>query len=135
METEAGWREPMLATLTQRRFSGEDWLFERKLDGVRAICSRSGGTPKLWSRNHNLMNDSYPELVDALAAHGGSHFVADGEIVAFEGPQTSFARLQPRIHLTDRDRIDASGVQVYYYLFDLLVFDHSEVGRLPLRQR
>lgn len=135
MESEPGWREPTLATLTQRHFSSDDWLFERKLDGVRAICARAGGTPTLWSRNHNVLNDSYPEVVEALAAQGPSHFVADGEIVAFDGPQTSFAKLQPRIHLTDRARIEATGVEVYYYLFDLLVFDHSDTGRLPLRQR
>jgi bifunctional non-homologous end joining protein LigD len=135
METEPGWREPMLATLTQRRFSSADWLFERKLDGVRALCSRAGGTPTLWSRNHNVINDSYPEIVDALAARGGSHFVVDGEIVAFDGVQTSFAKLQHRIHLTDRRRIVATGVHVYYYLFDLLVFDHADATSLPLRQR
>ncbi|GAB2994789.1 non-homologous end-joining DNA ligase [Amycolatopsis acidiphila] len=135
MQTEPGWREPTLATLTQRRFSSDNWLFERKLDGVRAICSRAGGTPTLWSRNHHVVNDSYPEIVEALATHGPSHFVADGEIVAFDGPQTSFAKLQPRIHLTDRDRIEATGVQVYYYLFDLIQFDHADTGRLPLRQR
>jgi len=135
MEVEPGWREPTLATLTQRRFSSENWLFERKLDGVRAICARNGSTPTLWSRNHNDVSASYPEIVEALAELGGTHFVVDGEIVAFDGQQTSFAKLQQRIHLTDRRRIEATGVRVYYYLFDLLVFDHADAGRLPLRQR
>lgn len=135
METRPGWREPMLATLTERRFSDPDWLFERKLDGVRAICSRAGGTPTLWSRNHNVISDSYPEIVEALAERGGSHFVADGEIVAFDGGRTSFAKLQPRIHLTSRPRIRATGIEVFYYLFDLMVYDHADAARLPLRQR
>ncbi|HVV11419.1 non-homologous end-joining DNA ligase [Amycolatopsis sp.] len=135
METEPGWREPMLATLTQRRFSSTDWLFERKLDGVRAICSRAGDEPVLWSRNHKDISASYPEIIEALAEFGGSHFVADGELVAFDGEQTSFARLQQRLHLTDRKRIEATGVQVHYYLFDLLVFDHSDATALQLRQR
>ncbi|WP_236790013.1 non-homologous end-joining DNA ligase [Amycolatopsis sp. GM8] len=135
MEVEPGWREPELATLTQRRFSSENWVFERKLDGIRAICSRAGGTPTLWSRNHHVINDSYPEIVEALAAHGGSHFVADGEIVAFDGTRTSFAKLQHRLHLTDPIRIEATGVHVYYYLFDLLVFGHADATPLPLRQR
>lgn len=136
METEPGWREPMLATLTQRRFSGDNWLFERKLDGVRVICSRSGGgTPNLWSRNKKILDDTYPEIVAALAEQGGPNFVADGEIVAFDGDTTSFAKLQQRIHLTDAKRIGATGVSVVYYLFDLLVFDRHDAGRLPLRQR
>ncbi|WP_216213188.1 non-homologous end-joining DNA ligase [Amycolatopsis aidingensis] len=133
--SDPGWRQPMLATLTGDRFSDENWIFERKLDGVRAICARDGGTPRLWSRNHKPIEASYPEIVDALAAHGGPRFIADGEIVAFEGEQTSFARLQQRIHLTEPVRIEATGVRVYYYLFDLLAFDGHDASPLPLRQR
>lgn len=125
----------MLATLTQQPFSRENWLFERKLDGVRAICSRNGGDPVLWSRNHNDISAGYPELAETLAAQGGASFVADGEIVAFEGDQTSFARLQQRIHLTNRRRIEATGVAVYLYLFDLLALDGHDTTGLPLRQR
>ena len=99
-----GWREPTLATLTDKRFSDDDWIFERKLDGVRAIASRDGDTPTLWSRNKKVMNAAYPEIAEALAARGGPRFVADGEIVAFDGARTSFAKLQPRMHLTDPAR-------------------------------
>src|SRR5688500_4324062 len=42
--------ELMLATPTDRRFSDDDWLFERKLDGVRALSIRDGWRPQLWSR-------------------------------------------------------------------------------------
>ena len=69
----------MLATLTEKRFSDENWIFERKLDGVRTIASRDGGTPALWSRNQKVMNAAYPEIVNALAEHGGPRFVVDGE--------------------------------------------------------
>ncbi|MEU4672628.1 non-homologous end-joining DNA ligase [Amycolatopsis sp. NPDC023774] len=130
-----GWREPTLATLTDRRFSDEGWLFERKLDGVRAICVRDGGTPTLYSRNHKVMDNAYPELVEALDGQGGTRFVADGEIVAFDGDNTSFAALQPRIHLTDPALARATGVRVYYYLFDLLHFDGHDATPLPLRER
>jgi bifunctional non-homologous end joining protein LigD len=125
----------MLATLTEDRFSSADWLYERKLDGVRALCSRDGGDVTLWSRNQNAIERSYPEIAEALAERGGPRFVADGEIVAFNGKQTSFATLQGRIHLTDRDRIEATRVRVFYYLFDLLYFDGSDARPLPLRQR
>jgi bifunctional non-homologous end joining protein LigD len=130
-----GWRAPMLATLTDKRFSDENWIFERKLDGVRTIASRDGGTPALWSRNQKVMNAAYPEIVNALAEQGGPRFVVDGEIVAFDGPQTSFAKLQPRIHLTDPERARATGIEVFYYLFDLLYFDQFDTTPLPLRQR
>jgi DNA ligase D-like protein (predicted ligase) len=125
----------MLATLTDKRFSAENWIFERKLDGVRAIASRDGDTPKLWSRNQKSMNNAFPEIVEALAEQGGPRFVVDGEIVAFDGEQTSFAKLQPRIHLTDPRRARATGIEVFYYLFDLLYFDNFEVSGLPMRQR
>ncbi|UKD59153.1 non-homologous end-joining DNA ligase [Amycolatopsis sp. FU40] len=133
--TGPGWREPTLATLTDRRFSDEDWIYERKLDGVRAICVRDGGTPTLYSRNRKVMDTAYPEIVEALAGQGGPRFVADGEIVAFDGDQTSFAALQPRIHLTDPARARATGVRVYYYLFDLLYCDEQDITPLPLRER
>ncbi|WP_432845395.1 non-homologous end-joining DNA ligase [Amycolatopsis sp. CA-161197] len=133
--TTPGWREPTLATLTDRRFSDAGWMFERKLDGVRALCVRDGGTPTLYSRNHKVMDNAYPELVEALDRQGGPRFVADGEIVAFDGDSTSFAALQPRIHLTDPARARATGVRVYYYLFDLLHFDGHDATPLPLRER
>ena len=131
----SGWREPMLAKLTEDRFSDREWVFERKLDGVRAIAACDGGTPTLWSRNHKSMDRSYPEITSALQQYGRPRFVADGEIVAFDGDQTSFARLQARIHLTDPARIERTGVAVYFYLFDLLVCDDYDLTQLPLRAR
>lgn len=130
-----GFRQPMLATLTELRFSDPNWLFERKLDGVRAVAARDGGPSVLWSRNRNQITDTYPELSEALDARGPRRFVADGEIVAFEGSQTSFARLQQRIHIADRGRARRTGVAVYLYLFDLLVLDDVDLTRLPLRAR
>ncbi|HEX3787814.1 MAG TPA: non-homologous end-joining DNA ligase [Pseudonocardiaceae bacterium] len=129
------WRPPMLATLTPQRFSSDAWLYERKLDGVRAMVTRDHGTPALWSRNHKSMDAGYPELVDALAGFGPDRFVADGEIVAFEGRQTSFAKLQGRIHLTRATDIERAGVTVYLYLFDLLVLGDTDLTPFPLRDR
>jgi bifunctional non-homologous end joining protein LigD len=126
---------PMLATLTERRFSDENWIFERKLDGVRAVLVRDGAGSTLWSRNRKPGNATYPELVDALDAHAPQRFVADGEIVAFDGAQTSFSRLQQRIGISDPSRARRAGVPVYLYLFDLLVIGDVDISRLPLRAR
>jgi bifunctional non-homologous end joining protein LigD len=130
-----GFRPLMLATPTERRFSNADWLFERKLDGMRALATRDGGTPELWSRNRNRIDESFPELIEALSDLGGPRFVADGEIVAFDGKAMSFARLQPRMHLIGDSRIAATGVNVFYYLFDLLSYDGLDLTRVPLRDR
>ena len=120
----------MLATLTERRFSSPAWLFERKLDGVRAIATCDRGGPRLWSRNRVSLDDRFPELLEALEALGGPRFTADGEIVAFDGEQTSFARLQGRLHRTEDSRGD-----VCYYLFDLLSYDGDDLRRWSLLDR
>ena len=133
--SDPAWHEPALATLTARRFSSPEWIFERKLDGVRAIAVRDGGTPVLYSRNHKIMDNAYPEIVEALEKLGGPEFVVDGEIVAFDGDKTSFSALQPRIHLTDPDRARATGIEVFYYLFDVLNLDGRGTAALSLRQR
>ena len=59
----------------------------------------------------------------------------DGEIVAFDGAQTSFARLQGRIGLHAADVARASGIPVFLYVFDVLVLDGCDVTGLPLRNR
>jgi bifunctional non-homologous end joining protein LigD len=132
---EAGFVAPMLATLTQDRFTDAAWIFERKLDGVRAVAVHDGRSASLWSRSEKRMDATYPELVDAVAARTPAGTVVDGEIVAFDGDQTSFARLQGRIGLHDPDAARASGIAVYLYLFDVLVLDDQDVTALPLRTR
>jgi DNA ligase D-like protein (predicted ligase) len=129
------WTAPMLARLTDRRFSDPDWLFERKFDGQRALSFRSGDAVRLLSRNRKDIGDTYPELVEALAEQPCSDFIADGEILAFDGAVTSFARLQRRMQIADPDEARSTGVAVYYYLFDLLYLDGFKLDRLPLRAR
>jgi bifunctional non-homologous end joining protein LigD len=129
------WRAPTLATLTDERFSDPDWIFERKLDGVRCLAFRNGRDVRLLSRNRLSLNGTYPELVAALAAQRCSKFVVDGEIVAFEGRRTSFARLQGRLGVTSPDRALTSGIPVFYYLFDLMHLDGEATTELPLLWR
>lgn len=130
-----GWRQPMLATLTDQPFSDPMWIYERKLDGVRVVVLRRERRTRLFSRTQKPMDGSYPELVEALDSQAPDGVVLDGEIVAFEGLQTSFARLQARIGLTDPGRARASGVPVYLYLFDVLAAGGHDLTRLPLHAR
>ena len=133
---DVGWRQPMLATLTDRRFSSPAWLYERKLDGVRAvICRDGGGAPRLWSRTEHEMDSSYPELMQALASRSPERFVADGEIVAFDQGRTSFLKLQNRIHVTNPSPAAIRAVPVWLYLFDLMVIGDVDVTGVPLRDR
>lgn len=124
----------MKATLTERRFSDPAWIFERKLDGVRALVHRDGDEVRLVSRTGRRLS-AYPELEEALAADPAPDFLADGEIVAFEGAQTSFARLQGRMQVQDPERARRTGIPVFLYLFDLLSYDGNDLTALPLRTR
>jgi bifunctional non-homologous end joining protein LigD len=129
------WRAPTLATLTDKRFSDPRWIFERKFDGMRCLAFRDGDRVRLLSRNRQPLNGTYPELVDALGAQHTTRFVVDGEVVAFEGRRTSFARLQGRLGITNPDVARASPVRVVYYLFDLLHLDGKSTTEVPLLWR
>jgi bifunctional non-homologous end joining protein LigD len=116
----------MKAVLTDERFSDPDWIYERKLDGIRCIAVRDGGPVRLLSRNDLSLDARYPEIATALAGAPHARFAVDGEVVAFEGAQTSFARLAQRGHRR---------VRVYLYVFDLLWLDGCDVRPLPLLAR
>ena len=126
------WVDPMLATLTDRRFSDPHWIFEDKLDGERCLAFKRGRTVHLLSRNKLTLNNTYPEIVDGLAGAGGHDCIVDGEIVAFDGNRTSFAKLQGRIGVKDPDAARRTGIEVFYYLFDILYADGYDVTAVDL---
>jgi bifunctional non-homologous end joining protein LigD len=116
----------MKAVLTDERFSDPNWIYERKLDGIRCIAIRSGKRLRMLSRNNLSLNARYPELAEALAAEPCQRFAIDGEVVAFAGSQTSFARLAQR---------HQRPVSVFLYVFDVLWINGRDVRKLPLRSR
>jgi DNA ligase D-like protein (predicted ligase) len=121
------WVEPMAATLTDKRFDDPNWVFERKLDGVRCLAFKGPGDGvRLLSRNRLSQNGRFPNLVAALAHQPAEGLIVDGEVVAFEGSRTSFSRLARR---------GREPVAVYLYVFDLLHLDGFDTRRLPLRAR
>ncbi|MFJ5178510.1 non-homologous end-joining DNA ligase [Streptomyces griseoviridis] len=127
--------DPMLATLSDRRDFPAGWLFERKLDGVRVLAVRAGGAVTLLSRTGRRLNATYPELVAALEAQECADFTVDGEVVALWRGRTDFARLQRRMGLTRARDVEASGVAVTYYVFDLLRLEGADTRGLALRTR
>ncbi|MGH9665123.1 MAG: non-homologous end-joining DNA ligase [Bryobacteraceae bacterium] len=128
------WISPMLATLTNDRFSNPDWLYERKFDGERCLAFRNGRQLDLLTRNQKTLNGTYPELYEALRGQQADDFIVDGEVVAFAGGATSFARLQQRMQRKAPERVRRQ-VAVYYYLFDILYAGGYDVTALPLRIR
>ena len=105
--TMPAWLEPMAATLTQDRFAGDDWLFERKFDGIRLLAYKRGKDVKLYSRNRLLQD--IPPIESAIAAMPAKELILDGEVT------------------WDRH----SG----YHVFDILWFDGESTTSLPLEER
>jgi DNA ligase D-like protein (predicted ligase) len=129
------WLDPELATLTQERFSDPGWIFERKLDGERCLAFSAGNQVRLMTRNQKQATSTYPEVTEALAAQRASDFILDGEIVAFEGGQTRFARLQQRLGVRHPGPDLRAEVPVCYYIFDVLWAGDRDLRALPLRAR
>ena len=135
--SQPSWIPPMLATLTENLPTEGKWVYEPKLDGVRALIYVRGGSVRIYSRNRKPLNDADPELVDALATAVRGDAVLDGEVVAFDEERgvTSFARLQQRMQLRDPVRARRSQVPVHLYLFDCLFYEGVDLTGLPLLDR
>jgi len=121
---------PMLATLVKppehyRTSRPGDWQYERKLDGLRCVAVRNGDRVDLFSRNELSFNARFPEVAAALAALPVTRLVVDGELVVFDGDQTSFSLLQSSPH----------PAHLTYGLFDLLHLDGDDTTRLALTER
>ena len=133
--TQPKWVAPMLATLTDARFSREGWLFEPKWDGERCLVFRRERDLNLFSRNRIRLDEKYPEIVAALRRQRIDSFIADGEIVAFKDGITSFAKLQERMKVARPSEDLLRSVPVWLYLFDLLYLDHYDIRQVPLQYR
>ena len=119
----------MLATLVKPpdhlRRASVGWQYERKLDGLRGVAVRNGDRVELLSRNRLSFDARFPEVVQALAALPSTSFVLDGELVAFDGDQTSFSLLQSSPHPE----------RLTYCVFDLLSLNGHDTTSLPLTER
>ncbi len=100
------WLVPMAATLTQERFTGPDWTFERKYDGIRLIAFKHGDRVRLFSRNH--LEQDVPAVAAAIARLSAAELILDGEL-AWDARE--------------------------YHVFDLLWRDGRDLRALPLEAR
>ncbi len=116
----------MLLLPTDSRPAGEQWLYELKLDGYRAIAFKRNGAVHLRSRNDNDFNLRYPGVVEALE-NLPENTVIDGEIVALdEDGRPSFNALQ---------NYGSSAAPVVYYIFDVMVLTGEDLRYKPLETR
>jgi bifunctional non-homologous end joining protein LigD len=125
----------MLATLTDRRNFGDDWLLERKFDGERCVARKMGSDVQLESRSGRDLTGTYPEVRSAVAAQKSRGLMLDGEVVAYDGDQTSFTRLQQRLGVTRPSPEQVAKYPVVYCVFDLLEIDGEDLTDRPLVER
>jgi ATP-dependent DNA ligase len=102
------WLVPMAATLTQERFSGPEWIFERKFDGIRLLAYKKGDDVQLFSRNH--LPQHLPAVQRAIEQLRNQELILDGEIT-WRGGETA------------------------YHVFDIMWLDGRNVTQLPLEER
>jgi bifunctional non-homologous end joining protein LigD len=102
------WLVPMAATLTQERFSGPEWIFERKFDGIRLLAYKKGDDVQLFSRNH--LPQHLPAVQRAIEQLPNQELILDGEIT-WRGGETA------------------------YHVFDIMWLDGRNVTQLPLEER
>lgn len=119
---------PMLATLIDKPFDDDDWAFEPKWDGIRAVAL-CGEDTQLISRNAKDVTVAYPELQDLHLRLVGVDAILDGEIVAFEDGVPSFEKLQGRMHVRSESQIQQlmKTIPVAYVAFDLLYLDGNDL--------
>ena len=101
------WLEPMAATLTQERFTGPEWIVERKFDGIRLLAFRQGPDVRLFSRNR--LPQRIPSLAQAIAGLPVDDVILDGEVTW-----------------------DRSGA---YHVFDIMWLDGRDLRSMPLDAR
>lgn len=97
----------MAATLTQDRFTGPDWIFERKYDGIRILAFKDGSDVRLLSRNR--LPQHYPSVARAIAGLPARDLILDGE--------------------------GTWGGREGYHVFDILWLNGKPVTALPLEER
>jgi bifunctional non-homologous end joining protein LigD len=129
---------PMLATLTTHPPSGDQWLYEVKWDGVRAIIFVEDNQLRILSRSGKRCDQQYPELTVLPHYLKASDAILDGEIAVLdENGRSSFSLIQPRISVADPNSIAhlARSTPVTLFLFDLLYLDGYDLRGVPLEER
>jgi bifunctional non-homologous end joining protein LigD len=133
--------EPMLAQATRSGAplpEGEEWAYEIKWDGIRALYYAEGGTARMTNRKGEQITGRYPELEPLAAALGEHSAVLDGEVVALDDAgRPSFQLIQRRMTLTDPGRVKQRMVDtpVRYIAFDVLHLDGKSTRELPYTER
>ena len=130
--------EPMKAKLGGLPPDDDQFAYEVKWDGVRAIAHIDRGHIELTGRNGTDFSRRYPEVRPITGALGATRVILDGELVAFDDSgRPSFERLQSRMHLSTEAAAKrrSRDIPVTYVVFDLLWLDGRSTTGLPYSDR
>ncbi len=121
------WVDPMLATLGDKAFDDDDWLFEIKWDGYRALAFIDGDKVGLWSRNHKSFKEQFPAVfLELKKLH--SRVILDGEIVVLDEEGLSHFQLL-------QSCFENPSCNVHYMVFDMLFYEGQDLRNLTLPER
>jgi bifunctional non-homologous end joining protein LigD len=131
--------KPMAAVLTTSLPRDDDnWSYEIKWDGIRALAYCETGRLRLESRTLRDITPTYPELRALAGELGSTDAVLDGEIVAFDdADKPSFERLQGRMNLASDSAVRRrmGDCPVTYVIFDILYLNGHVLMDLPYTER
>ncbi len=119
-------KTPMLATLVDKPFDSEDWIFEIKWDGYRALANKNKEV-RLLSRGQKSWNDKFPAIVKELKKIPGN-CILDGEIVILDKKRRS------NFQMLQNYQRQQKGTPLYY-VFDILSYQGKDLTKLPLIER
>lgn len=126
----------MLAKRVDELPIGDEWIFEPKWDGFRALVFRDQDEVFIQSRDEKPLNRYFPELIDPIRAALPARCVLDGEIVIVRGDGLDFDQLQLRLHpAASRVRLLAEQTPASIVFFDLLCDDNRELCSHPFEER
>ncbi len=126
----------MLAKRVSELPQGNDWIFEPKWDGFRALVFRDGAEIYIQSRDEKPLNRYFPELLDPLAAQLPPRVVLDGEIVIARDRALDFEALQLRLHpAASRVKLLSQQIPASIVFFDLLCEGDQDLRKEPFRSR
>lgn len=126
------WVDPMLATLTDKYFDSEHYLYEHKWDGERILAFKNGKKVSLLTRNKKSATNIYPTIVKMLEEQHFNKFIIDGEVIAISNGKSDFSLLQKRMHSENSLQ---NNINICFYVFDIIYFDKYDLTNLELIDR
>jgi ATP-dependent DNA ligase len=128
--------EPMLAKRVEAIPEGDDWIFEPKWDGFRALVFRDGGELLIQSRDEKPLNRYFPDLEKPLLEALPRRCVLDGEIVIVRGDSLDFDALQLRLHpAASRVKKLAQETPASFVAFDMLCSGNVDLREIAFEKR